>query len=161
MSPQIKVNTFLGSIKNNQAEQFTPIEEFRGILSDPKHINGAIELSINGKALITKKQWDLVDQLWIYLLHGLQSVLDGKEYRTYFPDNPIDIVMIHLPSSILKIQVDDISISLDIKILGGVILSGANHCFNQLRRILGDPDIYLSEMHLIEELKERLNKNLY
>ena len=70
-------------------DQFIDIDEFQGELADDRYIVGAIELSIDGLVLIDKSFWDLIEQLWSYLLAGMTSILEGKPYRAYFPDHPV------------------------------------------------------------------------
>ncbi len=40
-----------------------PIATARRPLSDPDYIKGILELSIDGTEIITRAEWDLVDQL--------------------------------------------------------------------------------------------------
>ncbi|WP_155634049.1 hypothetical protein [Burkholderia cepacia] len=71
--------------------KFVDFNEFGGKIQDPNYIEGAIELSVDGVALLDKSMWDCVDQLWAYLTEGLVCVSRGKGFKTYFPDQPIEI----------------------------------------------------------------------
>lgn len=73
--------------------EFVPIRDFTGPVKDPEYIEGAIELEVDSERLFTLENWDLVDQLWGYLVDGLVHVRDGQEFATRFPDNPAQIVM--------------------------------------------------------------------
>ncbi|NTX19954.1 hypothetical protein [Burkholderia cepacia] len=82
----ISSKTYL-KIKN----KFVDFHAFDGEIQDPNYIEGAIELSVGGVVLLDKSMWDCVDQLWAYLTEGLVCVSRGKEFKTYFPDQPIEI----------------------------------------------------------------------
>ncbi|MDN7895063.1 hypothetical protein [Burkholderia cepacia] len=82
----IVANTYL-KIK----KKFVDFYDFNGKIPDPDYIEGAIELSINGVEILNKEMWDYVDQLWAYLAEGVICVARGEGFKTYFPDQPIEI----------------------------------------------------------------------
>ncbi|HIH2744423.1 hypothetical protein L3V59_25715 [Burkholderia aenigmatica] len=72
-------------------EGFVDFCDFNGGIPDPEYVEGAVELSINGVEILTKAMWDCVDQLWAYLAEGVICVARGDDFKTYFPDQPIEI----------------------------------------------------------------------
>ncbi|NHV29588.1 hypothetical protein [Burkholderia sp. D-99] len=72
-------------------KKFVNFYDFNGKIPDPDYIEGAIELSINGVEILNKEMWDYVDQLWAYLAEGVMCVARGEGFKTYFPDQPIEI----------------------------------------------------------------------
>jgi hypothetical protein len=97
----IEISTYL-----KHGEEFIPVEKFAGPLPDEDYIEGAIELSINGRSLLTREDWDCVDQLWAYLVDGLASIQIGKPFKTYFPDQPIEVSFTpEVRSERVKVQV--------------------------------------------------------
>lgn len=78
-------------IKTNGA--LVPLERFQGGVKDPRYIEGAIELTVGSTLLLDTKMWDLVDQLWAYLVNGLVAIIEGTEFTTYFPDQAIKVVL--------------------------------------------------------------------
>ncbi len=36
---------------------------------------------------------DYVDQLWAYLIRGLGEVVAGREFSTFYPDMPLEVVL--------------------------------------------------------------------
>lgn len=77
-----------------QGSELVPIAELRGPIADENYIEGAIELSINHKPLLTTAQVDYVDQLWAYLVQGMvENVSEGRPFKTYFPDCPIEVTL--------------------------------------------------------------------
>jgi hypothetical protein len=72
-------------------EEFIPVEEYVGRIADENYIEGALELTVGGKELLSRRHWDLVDQLWCYLARGVAKVSRGEAFSTYFPDSPIQV----------------------------------------------------------------------
>ena len=70
---------------------YQPIAAVHGSLADPDYIKGVIELSIDGQEIITRAEWDLVDQLWAYLVNGACELAAGRSFSTRFPDQPIEL----------------------------------------------------------------------
>jgi hypothetical protein len=68
-----------------------PLDDVREPPKRLNYIEGAIELSIDGHPIITKDEWDLVDQLWAYLVNAVQRVAAGRDAQMPFPDTPIDV----------------------------------------------------------------------
>jgi len=74
-------------------EDLVPVEEFSGPIADEYYIEGAIELSVDNRPILTRAMVDYVDQLWAYLTTGLDDVVAGREFSTYYPDMPLQIVL--------------------------------------------------------------------
>ena len=86
MYPEIIINTYI-----KMGDDFINVFDFNGHIDNPDNIDGAIELSIYGKKLIDKSMWDYIDALWCYLSTGLSVVSNGEEFKTNFPDQPIEV----------------------------------------------------------------------
>ena len=82
----LKVKSFL---KRN--DDFIPVSEFTDIILDPNYIEGAIEISKSGNTILSIENWDYVDQLWCYFARGVKNVSEGKQFKTYLPDQPIEV----------------------------------------------------------------------
>lgn len=82
----IKVETLM-----KQGDKFVPIDEFSNTIPDEDYIEGAIELRIDNEPLLTREQWDYIDQLWAYLVDGLCEIEHGNSYEMRFPDQPIKL----------------------------------------------------------------------
>lgn len=82
----INISTYL-KIRDN----FISINDYHGLLKDTFYIEGAIELSIYNIQIIDIEMWDYVDQLWSYLIEGLVKINKNQEFKTNFPDQPIEI----------------------------------------------------------------------
>ena len=86
MNPEIIINSYI-----KIGDDFINFFDFNGHIDDPDYIDGAMELSINGKKLIDESMWDYIDALWSYLSEGLSVVYDGEEFKTNFPDQPLEV----------------------------------------------------------------------
>lgn len=82
----ISINTF---IKLN--DNFINIFDLKEKIKNKNYIEGAIELTINGKILIDKSMYDYIDELWSYISEGLFIVSQNEEFKCYFPDQPIAV----------------------------------------------------------------------
>jgi hypothetical protein len=71
--------------------QYQPITAAQGPLPDPHYIKGILELSIDGQAIIARAEWDLVDQLWEYIVNGAEELAQHRSFSTRFPDQPIEL----------------------------------------------------------------------
>ncbi len=74
------------------------LETFEGQVGDPDYINGVIDLRINGEQILGRPQWDLVDQLWAYIVNGACEVALKKSFSTYFPDQPLQMIFTVSPA---------------------------------------------------------------
>lgn len=85
--------------------KFVDVESFDGNIKDPDYIDGALVLSVNGIELVNVKMWDLIDQLWVYLVDGLELVSQGKEFKTYFPDQAIELCVRPVNDNLVLVSV--------------------------------------------------------
>lgn len=72
--------------------RFIPLTEAiksRIVVEDQNYVDGAITLTIGGKPILTEVEWDLVDQLWAYILAGLETLESSASWWTHFPDQGI------------------------------------------------------------------------
>ncbi len=150
----IEVKSYLGSINIESGENFTLVGEYDREIDDPRHIDGAIELIIDGKYLISQEQWDLVDLLWIYIVDGIESVIDGNDYSSSFPDSSVEFSLkkTDFPDQI-EMTVDGESIIFDRQELINTLLNGAESCLTELSRLIDDRDFYRSAIEKIQKLK--------
>lgn len=74
--------------------------------TDRSYIEGAIEWTLNGKRILEKKHWDLVDQLWASPLHAVETVIDKGSAEGCFPDQPLRFRFVRAHEN-LSITVED------------------------------------------------------
>jgi hypothetical protein len=86
-------------------DELVAFGDFAGPILDEDYIEGAIELTVNRKPILLREQVDYVDQLWAYLITGLEEISEGRDFSTYYPDMPVEIVL--RPSNkLVTIRVD-------------------------------------------------------
>ena len=65
--------------------------DFNEEIYNTDYIEGFIELTVNGVKLIDNSMHDYIDDLWSYFSEGLASIYKGEDFKTYFPDQPIEV----------------------------------------------------------------------
>jgi hypothetical protein len=152
----IEVKSYLGSINIQRDSNFTLVDEYMGSIKDQRHIDGAIELVIDGVPIIVKEQWDLVDQLWIYIVNGLESVVNDNTYQSSFPDSATELRLQPITTAnLIKMTIGDKSITYNSQELGNALLDGATHCLRELSRIMGNSDLYQEEFEQIKQVRAK------
>lgn len=71
--------------------QFTPVGEVRDAPADPRHVEGALTLTIGNVAVLDAMMWDYIDQLWAYICDMVSALREKNEVTTYFPDQPVKL----------------------------------------------------------------------
>ena len=117
------------------ADSFVPIESFHGRFKDEDYIDGAIELKINGKSILSLKHWDLVDQLWAYLLDGAEKLLQGVEFRSYFPDQPLKINLRPTKGHAVVVTIGETVSTVDSKAFSTALGTGAAKFFARMEDV--------------------------
>jgi hypothetical protein len=155
----IEVKSYIGSINIEGGEKFTLMGDYDGVIDDPRHIDGAIELIIDGKYLISQEQWDLVDLLWLYIVDGIESVINGTDYSSSFPDSSVELSLkkTALPDKI-EMTIDGQSIVCDRQELINTLLDAAEYCLTELSRLMNDRSFYRSSIEKIQKLKIYMSK---
>lgn len=88
-------------------DMFIPIADFHGMIKDRNYVPGSIELQVDGKVIIDRNVWDYISDLWPYLLHGIEALLDGQpEWETYYPDQPISLAFKVIANNRVAITID-------------------------------------------------------
>lgn len=150
----IEVKSYIGSVNIESGKSFTLLGEFDREIDDPRHIDGAIELIIDGKYLISQEQWDLVDLLWIYIVEGIKSIIDGNDYSSSFPDSSVEFSFKKTEfQDKIEMTVDDESIVYDREELINTLLDGAEYCLTEITRLMNDRSLYRSTIEKIKKLK--------
>jgi hypothetical protein len=83
----IQITSYLRSADG----RFVPVGDACDAPPDPRYIEGAIDLSINGVTIMDTVLWDYVDQLWAYIVDMVISLREKGEASTFFPDQPIKL----------------------------------------------------------------------
>ncbi|GBC59857.1 hypothetical protein DENIS_0798 [Desulfonema ishimotonii] len=130
----IKIETYF--FINNE---FIPMNRFKGQFDDIDYIEGAIELTINNKKIISLKSWDYVDQLWAYFINGIEEIQNMRNFFTYFPDQPVVLSFTLEDNDFVKIGTDydgEIYLSVPKKEFISTVCSEAEHFFKHMSNIV-------------------------
>lgn len=80
---------------------FINVFDFAGCVKDDDYIEGAISLCVNYVELINIEMWDYIDQLWAYILDGLESIRKNIDFECSFPDQPISVSFVSNKENVL------------------------------------------------------------
>lgn len=83
----IEINSYL----RTEGGQFALVEDVSDAPADPRYVEGALELTINGVPILDIGMWDYIDQLWSYVSDMVSGLREESEVSTYFPDQPIKL----------------------------------------------------------------------
>jgi hypothetical protein len=76
------------------------------------------------------RHWDLVDQLWSYLVDAVESLVSGeKAVEFYFPDQPLLFKMKVISDFVLLLELEDMRYSVNRQEFLGSLLKGAESFF--------------------------------
>lgn len=95
----IKKKEIINSLENineKKSQYFVSFdnEECLNYIEDFDYIEGAIVICSEGEYILDFRCWDLVDQLWVYLIDAIYEMLNEKrETKFYFPDQPLEFKM--------------------------------------------------------------------
>lgn len=147
-----------------QDEKFIPINEFNDKLDDDFYIYGAIDLNIKGVELINLDMYDLVDQLWAYIINGILELENGKiEFKTNFPDQPLPMSFIlnknsNIITIITKPYDKNIEAKVDYREFVKTICVSAKEFFDKLSKIEINKEVMSKDyLNKIEKLLKKYN----
>lgn len=114
---------------------FVRVEECVGPLRDESYIEGAIECVIDGRSLLSLEHWDLVDQLWLYLLDGVESLQRGEAFECCFPDQPLLLRSTPIAGNWVEVTIGDRTQKFEQSRLVTLLVQGAIDFFEALSTI--------------------------
>lgn len=130
--------TSMHELLKNPLNYFTPLGngEVLDDVEDFNYVEGAIILKINNVSMLGFQHWDLVDQLWVYLITSVEQLIDGKQYFSfYFPDQPLKFEIKAISSTLLLVSVDGKTCIVDRNEFFTQILEDARHFFFVLKGV--------------------------
>lgn len=108
---------------------------------DSMYIEGYIEWSVEGRVLMDKSHWDLIDQLWAYIVQGLESIFEGKRFSTLFPDQPLPLSFSKISSKFVKVEIGDTCHTLPVDIFYESLITGASEFWRLLPSFYSGVDL--------------------
>jgi hypothetical protein len=119
------------------------------------YIEGAIYLTYNKKIIMNFTHYDLIDQLWEYLLNLIEEFLENKKAEMYFPDQPLPISMEHISDQYLLFSINFVPYKLPRHEFLLVLLLGAKNFFEKMISSLGEP--YQLQLKKTKKIEQKIN----
>ena len=86
---------------------FVLASELARPVPDENYIEGAIEITVEGRRVLSCDHWDYIDQLWSYLLDGITAISEGRSFSTFLPDQPVQVCFEPQDAEQVQIRVQD------------------------------------------------------
>lgn len=116
--------------------RFVPIQEVNTPPYDENYIEGAIVWRIGSAYLLTERDHDLVDQLWAYIVDGLESLIRRGQFETYFPDQPLCLACQLISRTKVEVRVGSTRTVVETTLLYRSLLEGAEQFFVTMQQLL-------------------------
>nr|WP_218776217.1 hypothetical protein [Enterococcus sp. 4G2_DIV0659] len=124
------------------------------------YVEGAICLKYIDEEILGQRHWDLVDQLWSYLVEMISIVLEKGQSETYFPDQPIKLEMNRIANNQISFSVESSEIkkwNVPEKDFFSIVLKSADEFFNfMINEFPETIDQYKNELIKIEDLMNKI-----
>lgn len=161
--PQCNITDLSDAVKNPQ-NYFVEITDSAGLKEictnvDFQYLNGAICLRYYGEILLDMRHWDLVDQLWAYILNVIEDVLQKGEGSTYFPDQPVKFMLRQTSKELLLLSIGKSEVTRNVlpkKELLTALLQGAEQFFTCMINMFSSKCDYSHELDVIARIKTEL-----
>ncbi|CAM4490392.1 hypothetical protein [Paenibacillus tarimensis] len=163
MKPKCNV-TDLRDVVNNPQNYFVEITDSTGLNAihkdlDFHYLNGAICLKYYGDSILDMRYWDLVDQLWAYIMNLIDDVLQKGEGSLYFPDQPVKITLRQTSKELMLFSVEGSEITTFVLPKNDFLIAlvhGADQFFTYMTNTFGSDCEYSYELGRIDRLKQEL-----
>jgi hypothetical protein len=161
-NPNKKI-TSLEELMNNPDKYFINIDDSNSIMNiydrlDLEYLEGAIIIKYNHKNLMDFKLYDLIDQLWSYLLNIIEDYYDEGIAETYFPDQPVKIILKKSTNNNLIFTVDNYEWNLKEYDFLDNLLNGAEQFFKKMNTYSKHyNEYYNDELNRINKLKKLIS----
>lgn len=157
-----KPGTKIADLKDKGlSDKFINIDNFEQLLSlkkklDPDYVEGYIFITYKGQVILDAAYWDLVDQLWAYILSMILEVMQNKYAKTCFPDQPLEINFELVDSNIIFTIGEYHSFVLPKDIFFENLIYHAQKFFEFYIKLFGNRSFISIQLKKIEIIKNRL-----
>jgi hypothetical protein len=112
------------------------IDDVSPPIPDVDYVEGAIVWTIQGVSLMSESQWDLVDQLWAYMIDGVIQLLDTGKFETYFPDQPLRLAFTARSGNRVEVAVGEEKNIVDREALVTSLADGGKRFFWRMKELV-------------------------
>ena len=124
-------------------------------LIDPNYLEGAIVLKYYNDIIIDFRYWDLIDQLWSYLVNMIEDISTNEIFECYLPDQPVKISLKKTSNNYVVFSVDINKWNLEKDSFFKCVLEGAETFFYKMHLCFNsNAKHYLDELERIKCLKK-------
>ncbi|WP_020224856.1 hypothetical protein [Holdemania massiliensis] len=157
-----KVITSLSNVNENYEEYFIKCEDENCLqyIKDFDYIEGAIIIYNDDEVLLSFQYWDIVDQLWSYILEAFNNIASGsKNEKILFPDQPIEVYFKIISDDFLMVSIKKNKYQICRKEFFDAMLENAKSFFGILNKCDNEQIILESNKNLrkIDEIKNSIN----
>lgn len=153
--------TDLNEMLQSPEMYFIDIDDSKSIINiynrlDLDYLNGAILYKYNNEVLMDFRLWDLIDQLWSYIINLIEDFIDNDIAETYFPDQPIKISISKVSNSTVLFSVNSKQWQLERDCFLKSLLDGAENFFIKMTTYSKHRnEYYEDELGRIRSLRKR------
>lgn len=145
----LKIESFILKDKKNKSrneEDFVNIVDYKFLDKsklDYDYLEGAIIITYNNECLLSFKEWDIIDQLWLYFLDAIKKLKTEKSVHFFLPDQPYAISISEKNTSYLTLSFNDKKVSIEKSLFISQIIQSARFFFEKLLELFPE---YSSEI---------------
>lgn len=161
--PKVKIDN-LSILNQNSSDYFVRLDDkdlFMGIMDDidRDYIEGVIHFEYNGSVIMDFTYWDIIDQLWAYLINSIEDYIKSQESEIYFPDQPIKLKMKAINKNLVLFSIesnDGIQLTLPKQELFQSLLDSGEAFFLRLQDYFDGGLDYSNEIEQINALRNKM-----
>jgi hypothetical protein len=160
--PNVSIHHFK-EVKKDPFSYFVNIDNTEEILRikndlDLDYIYGVLYLTYNNQVIIDFTYYDLIDQLWAYLLNMIKELLQNKKSEMSFPDQPLPMSMERISDDYILFSINFVQWKLPQYEFLRALLSGAKDFFEKMILLIEEErDYYASQLNKIKLLEQKVN----
>jgi len=116
--------------------EFVPVDDVNPKTVDTDYVEGAIVWSVGDVQLLSETHWDLIDQLWVYMIDGAVQFLESGTFESYFPDQPLRLGFIRRGSNGVEVTVGENKHIVDRQVFLASLIDGGKHFFEKMEGLV-------------------------
>lgn len=135
------------------------VEEYKQEI-DCDYISGVITIEYDNHFLMDFSLWDLIDQLWSYIIQLVEDVIYPGYGKTYSLDQPLKMEMKVISQDLILFSLNDGKIvkeTLPKQTFLNALLKGAESFFTNLINYCDNEIVFREELDRIKSIIKQLN----
>jgi hypothetical protein len=132
------MNYLIDSLIRTGKRQFVPLSTFGGPFPDARYIYGAILWRIGDQTILSEEHCDLINQLWCYIVDGVDKVQESGSFETFFPDQPLFLSFRRVGQQSIEVKVGDVRHVVDREAFLASLAEGGQKFFSRMQTLLSE-----------------------